>query len=145
MKVPTEVKEAVSFKNPDEVISAIKDVRNDSTDTDWMLTCYEDPSKMKEIIFDSKGKNIFNKIKGSGGVEELKKHIQDGNVYYGMVRVKDVYDGNVTIKFVFIHVQSDKIKTLVKGNLFFFNKKASLSTHKGVVDKMFAVNIFIKI
>jgi len=46
-----------------------------------------------------------------------------------MVRVKDVYDGHVTIKFVFIQIQSDKIKNMVK---------ASLSTHKGTVDKMFA-------
>jgi len=119
MNVPKEVKEAVSFKNPEEIKEAIQDVRNDSTETDWMLCCYEDPSKMKEIVFDSKGK---------GGVEELKKHIKEGNVYYGMTRVEDIYDGNVTIKFVFIHVQSEKIKNIVK---------ATLSTHKGTVDKMF--------
>jgi len=120
MNIPKEVKEACSFKDADKVSSAIKDVRNDNTSTNWMLTCYEDPNKMKEIIFDSSG---------SGGVEELKKNVKEGNVYYGLVRVKDVYDGNVTVKFVFIVVQSDKIKNMVK---------ASLSTHKGVVDKMFA-------
>jgi len=83
------------------------------------LCCYEDPSKMKEIVLDSSG---------DGGVEELKKHIKEGNVYYGLVRVKDVVDGNETIKFAFITVQSDKIKPLVR---------ASLSTHKGVVENMF--------
>ena len=60
-------------------------------------------------------------------MEELKKNVIEGNVYYGMVRVQDIYDGNVTIKFVFITVQSDKIKTMLK---------ASLSTHKGVIEKM---------
>jgi len=120
MNIPKEVKEAVSFKNPDDVTNAIKDVRNDSTDTDWCLCCYEDPNKMKEIIYDSSG---------TGGVEEMKKNVKEGNVYYGMVRVKDVYDGHVTIKFVFIQIQSDKIKSMLK---------ASLSTHKGVVEKMFS-------
>jgi hypothetical protein len=61
-----------------------------------MLCCYDDATKMKEIVFDSKGDK---------GVEELKKNVKEGNVYYGMVRVQDIYDGNVTIKFVFITVQ----------------------------------------
>jgi len=120
ISVPKDVKEGVSFKNPDDVKNAIKDVRSDSSDTDWMLCCYEDPSKMKEVVFDSSG---------TGGVEELKNHVKEGNVYYGLVRVKDIYDGHVTIKFVFITVQSDKIKPMLKG---------SLSTHGGVVNKMFA-------
>jgi hypothetical protein len=74
-------------------------------------------------------KNVLDFIgSGNGGVEELKQHLTDSKVFYGMVRVTDKIDNSVTVKFVLIVWCGEKVP---------FVRKAQITTHRGSVTSLF--------
>jgi len=105
------------FANEAEAQGAITDLRNNNTPTNWLLFSYADSQK-----------NTLNLTgTGSGGVEELKTHLDIAKVSYGMVRVTDQIDNSVTVKFVFIVWCGEKVP---------FVKKAQITTHKGSISTL---------
>jgi len=96
---------------------AIADVRNNDTQTDWVLFTYSD-----------KAKNTLDLTgKGTGGLSALKEHLDVAKMSYGMVRVTDKIDQSVTIKFVFICWCGEKVN---------FVQKAKMTTHKGSITSL---------
>jgi len=105
------------FANEAQAHEAIADLRNNNTSTDFVLFTYSDTQK-----------NTLNLIsKGSGGIEELKKHLDLAKASYGLVRVTDKIDDSVTVKFVFIVWVGEKVP---------FLKKAQITTHKGSITSL---------
>lgn len=102
----------------DEIREAIADVRNDSTETDWVLAAYSDQSNTQISLVG----------KGTGGVEALVSSLSADNIYYGLIRTTDVIDKSITVKFCFIHFLGESVKAI---------PRAKTSTHKGSVTKMF--------
>ncbi|KAJ1897692.1 hypothetical protein LPJ66_003212 [Kickxella alabastrina] len=76
-----------------EIREAYEDVRNDDTQTNWML-----------LEFDENKNNVL-KVgnKGSDGLDELKKHLKDNSAAFGYIRVPMSNDElSLRIKFVFL-------------------------------------------
>jgi len=93
---------------------ALADVRKNDTPTNWCLFTYSESAK-----------NTIDLVgKGGGGIEELKGHLNDSKMFYGMVRVTDQIDNSVTVKFVFIIWCGEKVP---------FVQKAKMTTHKGSI------------
>jgi len=117
-KTITSTNQAVQLKNEEEIKSSIKDVRNDTTDTDWVLIGYEG----------GKGNVLVVIGKGSGGVVELVQNLDDKIVAYGLVRKQEKIDESVTVKFAHIVWIGDNIDRM---------HRARLGTHKGAVQSLF--------
>jgi len=111
----------VRFPDADAIIDAIAQVRNDRSEIDWVLTGYTDLKQTKDMHIGLIGS-------GSGGVEELKQHLTDDNIYYGIVRMTDQIDNSITVKFVFIHFMGDGLKPMAR---------ARVTTHKLTVSEVF--------
>jgi len=105
------------FANEAEAQGAITSLRNNSNHTNWVLFSYADSQKNTLTLTGT----------GSGGVEELKTHLDLGRVSYGLVRVTDQIDNSVTVKFVFIVWCGEKVP---------FVKKAQITTHKGSISTL---------
>jgi len=93
---------------------ALKSVRNDKSDVDWCLFTYEDPKSQK----------ITLKGTGNGGIEDLKKHLSNDMIGYGLVRKTDKIDDSITVKFVYIFWLGEDAPRM---------QKARVSTHQGAV------------
>jgi len=110
--------QTVKFADEEGTKADIKDVRNDNTDTDWVLVGYEG----------KKGNVLVSLGKGNGGVEQLKALLEDDMVGYGLVRKTDKIDESLTVKFVFISFVGDNINRM---------HRARLGTHQGAVRSLF--------
>lgn len=104
----------LAFADEAQCKGTIADVRNNETSTNWVLFTYSDSSK-NTIIF------LAN---GSGGVEELKTHLVADKICYGLLRVTNIIDNSVTVKFVFIIWCGEQVP---------FMTKAKMTTHKGSI------------
>jgi len=111
----------VRFPNADAIIDAFRQVRSDGNDVDWMLIGYTDLSQTKDMQIDLVGT-------GTGGVEELKHHLRDDGIFYGLVRMTDQIDNSITVKFVFIHFMGNNLKPMAR---------ARVTTHKLTVSDVF--------
>lgn len=72
-----------------EVDDAIRDVRNDATDTNWMLSTFSNGA-------------LTLVGSGNGGANKLAKQLSPDGVFYGFVRTTEKIDKSTTVKFVFI-------------------------------------------
>jgi len=97
--------------------SAFTDVRSNDTPTNWLLFTYSEGKKNTLELVGT----------GSGGIEELKGHLSETKMFYGLVRVQDKIDNSVTIKFVFIIWCGEKVP---------FVQKGKMTTHKGSVSTL---------
>lgn len=104
----------------ENVNEAIRNVRLDSNSTNWMLATYQDKNCKKPLVIIASGEN---------GVDELKKHLGNDMVAYGLVRVVDTIEGIKTIKFILI---------VWIGNDASIMTKAQITTHKGHIAESFA-------
>ena len=100
-----------------EIREAYEDIRNDSTDTNWMLITYEEGNNKKWCLAG----------KGSGGLEEMKESIGPNFLGYGYLRVTAGDDMSKRAKFVFIKYLSKGLKMTVK---------AQMNLHRGDVEKV---------
>lgn len=55
-------------------------------------------------------KQIAFVAKGSGGADTMSEQLQADNIFYGLVRVQDVIDNSVTVKFVFVQYIGSDVK-----------------------------------
>jgi len=97
------------------VTDAISDLRNDKTDTNWVLISYQDGDVKKPLI-------LVNT--GNGGVEEMNSNLAPDLIAYGLIRVIDVIENIKTIKFVFVYFIGADVSIM---------KKAKVATNKGAV------------
>jgi len=106
----------LAFSDEQAVRDAIKSVRKDDSDLDWVLVHYAEAEKLQLLST------------GSGGVDGLRDALNDQEILYGFFRVKEMFDQTLTTKFVFMKAMSTQITGL---------RKAKLSTHRGFVTKVF--------
>lgn len=97
------------------LLDAVKDVRDDKTETNWCLGKYDNDDVKKGIVLAGKG---------NGGVSEMVNGLGPDTVAYGFLRVIDVIEGITTVKFVFINYIGAEVSIM---------KKAKVSTHKGAI------------
>jgi len=108
----------ITLQNEDEIINGIKAVRNDSDPTDWCLVTYSAP-KSTVLKFHASG---------SGGLEELRGHLKDDVIMYGLIRTNEQIDDTVAIKFCFIDWRGENINRM---------QRANLGVHSGDVTNLF--------
>jgi hypothetical protein len=107
------VKKLEPVKVPDDK-SPLAAVRADANSTNWALYSYENETS-----------NIVAPVgQGSGGLDELKCHLTDNQIYYGLLRVTDYIDERPHTKFVYIYWMGEAVKP---------TRKAIVTTHKGAV------------
>lgn len=104
----------LQFSNEAEAKKALSEVRSNSSPTNWCLFTYSE----------AKQNDLDLVATGTGDVEELKAHLDESKMAYGLVRVTDMIDNSVTVKFVFIIWCGEKVS---------FIKKAKMTTHKGSI------------
>eukprot|EP00761_Pharyngomonas_kirbyi_P003536 gb/GECH01003540.1/.p1 GENE.gb/GECH01003540.1/~~gb/GECH01003540.1/.p1 ORF type:complete len:148 (+),score=42.30 gb/GECH01003540.1/:1-444(+) len=92
--------------------SAWEEVRDDKSETNWMLVGYGD--KKEDIVLSGKGTGGYNEF-----VDRLKQ--ADGEVLYGGFRCDAVDDESIRPKFVFVSWIGPNVKPL---------QRARVSTHK---------------
>jgi len=109
----------VRFLDESEVKAALKDVRSDSSDTDWALVVYDGPNS----------NNLILSGKGNGGISELSDRLDNDIVGYALLRETERIDESLTVKFVFIDWTGENINRMLR---------ARLGTHSGAVKEMFA-------
>lgn len=113
---------AFQFEVPEAVHQAMKDVRSDELDCDWMVATWDTPTSLKL------------EGSGSGGLESMKAILPQNDVAYGLLREKFNWEsvGDVsadTIKFIFIYWFPDSGVPLMR--------KMKVGTMEGQVRKLF--------
>jgi hypothetical protein len=103
----------VVFLDEDNIRAAIKALRSDADDTDWVLLTYEGQTN-----------KIYLFGKGNGGIDELLPHLKENEIFYGLYRTTDTVDNTVAVKFVLILWVGEKVPII---------RKARITTHKGEV------------
>ncbi|CAM9566850.1 unnamed protein product [Phaeothamnion confervicola] len=106
----------VKFEDPERLRAAILAVRSDADETNWCLFGYKD------------AKTVGFVGQGSGGLDDLMAHTQDGVVNYGLFRVNDKFDMTNNVRFCFVCWQPEDVAPTAK---------ARISTHKGAVAGFF--------
>jgi len=104
------------FVDKDSGVNALKDVRDNSTPTNWALFSYEDSKSSKIILVGS----------GSGGTEEFLEHLKDDIIAYGLIRKEEQIDDSVTVKFAGVMWLGDNSSRM---------QKAKTSVHRGGMQK----------
>jgi len=116
--VQATVEAIVTFEDENGIRAAIKSVRVDSDPTNWVLITYTaEKSKVLKLL-----------ATGTGGLDELKSHLSDKIVAYGLYRATEQVDESVTTKFVFCDWRGNNVNRM---------QKAALGTHSGAVKEMF--------
>ena len=104
---------------PDELVSKIADVRDNSTPTDWVLASLSSESE-------DLGLRVLGT--GTGGVTELRELLTQENIFFGLVRTIETIDKTEAVKFVFISFVGEKIGVM---------RKARISTLRGGIQAAF--------
>ncbi|EFA83737.1 putative actin binding protein [Heterostelium album PN500] len=102
----------------DSVRAAIRDVRSDSTPTNWTLIGYQPNNTTLTVI-----------ASGNGDADELVAHLKPEIVAYGLVRVKTQFDLSEITQFVWINFVGESIPRMFR---------AKLGTHSGFVKETFS-------
>jgi hypothetical protein len=100
------------------IAQAWADLRTDDSATNWLLVGYDDNQKDTLRLVGS----------GSGGMEELKQHLDPSQVLYGVFRVIGIDQDSRRTKYVFVTFIGSGLSPL---------KRARTSTHKSAVAQYF--------
>jgi len=100
-----------------EIRDAIADVRNDKTNTNWVLVSYQGENTNDVGLLG----------KGDGGINELISHLKDNIVAHGLLRVTEKFDSSITVKFVYINWVGEGIHRMLR---------ARLGTHSGAIKEI---------
>jgi len=84
----------------------------------WCLAGYENPESSKIVLIN----------KGHGDVEEVKQHLLDDIVAYGLIRKTEKIDNSVTVKFCYIRWVGQNIPRM---------QRAKLPVHTNPIQKTF--------
>jgi Cofilin/tropomyosin-type actin-binding protein len=95
----------VKVHEEEAALEAIKQVRNDKSETNWVLFGHlnDDPN------------TISLEATGSDGYGGLISRINDSKFQYGLLRVTTKVDLAITVKFVYIHWQGEKVGFAKRG------------------------------
>jgi len=97
---------------------AYHDVRNDKTDTNWLIIDYENDRSDKLVLTQS----------GSGGLKELRENLQDDKASFAYARIDFANDKeSKRQKFILICWIGEKVKIM---------RKAKVSVHAADVKKV---------
>ena len=69
-------------------------MKDDTNPTVWVLGAFEDGNVKRPL-------NLV--ATGSGSIEEIRAHLEEDQIVFGLFRVLDVVDDIETVKFVFIN------------------------------------------
>jgi len=108
----------ITLQNEEEITNGIKAVRSDNDPTDWCLVTYTAP----------KSTTLKFHASGSGGLEELRTHLKDDVIMYGLIRTNEQIDDTVAVKFCFIDWRGENINRM---------QRANLGVHSGDVTNLF--------
>jgi hypothetical protein len=97
----------VKIEDEAALIEAIKDVRNDSTETNWVLAGHVEGNLDTVRLVGS----------GVGGVDELVSHLDSSTVQYGFVRNSQKIDLSTTVKFIYIYFVGSNVPALQRGKI----------------------------
>ncbi|GAA5911288.1 coactosin family protein [Sporobolomyces salmoneus] len=101
-----------------EIREAYEDVRNDKTETNWLLLDYASAREDRLVLTGT----------GNGGLTEFKQNLQEENASFGYIRVKYANDTESTReKFIFVVWIGSGVKVM---------RKAKLSVHSADVKKV---------
>jgi len=99
---------AVTVDNDSDFKAALKNIRNDKSDINWVLTTY---------VKDKKG-TLSYIGSGNGGVSELAPKIEDDGINFALVRVNEIVDQkSKTTKFVLIKSQPESTPPMKKAEV----------------------------
>lgn len=115
---PVGVEQVIILENEQAIRDGIRSVRLDDNATDWCLVTYNAP-KSKTLKFHGSG---------SGGLEEMKQHLKDDVIMYGLIRKMEIIDSTEAIKFCFVDWRGDNINRM---------QRANLGIHSGAVQQLF--------
>eukprot|EP00299_Pterocystis_sp_00344_P008071 c2908_g1_i1.p1 GENE.c2908_g1_i1~~c2908_g1_i1.p1 ORF type:complete len:513 (-),score=157.96 c2908_g1_i1:117-1607(-) len=101
----------------DDFDIAMKNLRDDAHPNDWVLLGYQSKDKLHLVG------------QGTGGVTALRDALEESNTNYGIFRTTEVIDQSTTVKFIFVAWHPESIP------LF---QRATVTTHKGVVESLFS-------
>lgn len=116
---PPKATDTVKFHDEEGIRRAIHDLRNDATPTNWVLLTYDGPNSNTIVLAGA----------GTGGSEELIRHLRDDSVGYGLVRQDEKYDDSVRVMFAYVNWVGENIHRMLK---------ARLGTHSGAVKGLLA-------
>lgn len=85
--------------------SAVGDVRDDTSDTNWVLCSHVDNNPNVVCV----------SARGGGGVEEFVSYLDDTQVQYGYLRFVEQFEMSSTVKFVFVRFMGQEVKPTAKG------------------------------
>ena len=85
-----------------DLLDAIKEVRDDKSQTSWAIGTYQNGSITQPIVLLSKG---------TESAEQIKSFLKPDIVAYGLHRVTDYIDNHPTIKFVFIAFIGESVQS----------------------------------
>jgi len=112
------VEAIVAFEDEAGIRAAIKSVRSDSDPTTWCLITYTaEKSKTLKLLGT-----------GTGNLDELKSHLHEKNIAYGLYRTTQMVDASTTTKFIFCDWRGANIHRM---------QQAVLGTHSGAVKELF--------
>jgi Cofilin/tropomyosin-type actin-binding protein/SAM domain (Sterile alpha motif) len=87
----------------ESIESVVARVRDDKSDTDWVLFFYDKASG--QALYDSSG---------SGGYDDMVEHISPSKVQYGLLRLLQGDRESRRVKFVFVRWVGPSVPTMVK-------------------------------
>jgi uncharacterized protein YihD (DUF1040 family) len=108
----------ITLEDESSIIGGIKAVRSDADPVNWCLVTYAAP-KSTILRFHASG---------SGGLEELRAHLKDDVIMYGLIRANEQIDDTVAVKFCFIDWRGNNINRM---------QRANLGVHSGDVTALF--------
>jgi len=105
----------LAFTNKAEFDAAIKAVRDDKSDTNWLVVNYSDKDQLTFVA------------SGSDGYSGMMAKIDDAAIAFALLRVIEVIDGkSKTVKFIFVKYVPETAKPM---------KRAEVATRSGAVEK----------
>ena len=75
---------------------------------------------------------------GSGGVNEIREHVKEDNVFFALFRLTDKIDDSVTVKFVMLYTLHLTFRNWL-GEKLPRMAKARLSVHRGTIEALLNV------
>jgi len=110
---------SLTFSGKAEIEAALRDLRSDGSDSNWVLVTYDGPNSNNIVLLGT----------GTGGSAELISHLKDDIVAYGIVREVHRFDHSDTVKFAYINWQGQSIPRMLR---------ARIGTHSGAIKDLFA-------
>ncbi|GBG23808.1 Drebrin-like protein [Hondaea fermentalgiana] len=98
---------SLEFTNKEELSEAIADVRNDATETNWVIA---------ELIGQNHDLKLDFSNSGTGGMDELLDELDPSKIMYGIFRAEQVIDRSTVVRFFLVRWQGADVSMTKAGN-----------------------------